>query len=73
VEERKLRLRTGADGKARLQLKGKGPLLDLRALPVPDDAAILVQLYNGADQCWSTEFGAAPQKSDGKRFKDRSD
>ena len=70
---RKLRLRTGADGKARLQLKGKGPLLDLRALPVPDDAAILVQLYNGANQCWSTEFGDAPQKSDGKRFKDLSD
>ena len=70
---RKVRLRTGADGKARLQVKGKGALLDLRALPVPADASILVQLYNGADQCWSTEFGDAPLADDAKRFKDRSD
>ena len=70
---RKLRLRSGPDRKARLLLTGKGPLLDLRALPVPDGASILVQLYNGAGQCWSTEFGAAPMKDDAKRFKDRSD
>jgi hypothetical protein len=70
---RKLRLRSGPDRKARIQLKGKGPLLELRALPVPSDAHVLVQLYNGANQCWSTEFGDAPLADDAKRFKDRSD
>jgi hypothetical protein len=70
---RKLRLRSGPDRKARLQLKGKGPLLELRALPVPSDANVLVQLYNGEGQCWSTEFGDAPLADDAKRFKDRSD
>jgi hypothetical protein len=70
---RKLRLRSGPDRKARLQLKGKGPLLELRALPVPSDANVLVQLYNGENQCWSTEFGEAPLAADARRFKDRSD
>jgi hypothetical protein len=70
---RKLRLRSGPDRKARLQLKGKGPRLELRALPVPSGANVLVQLYNGENQCWSTEFGDAPLADDAKRFKDRSD
>jgi hypothetical protein len=70
---RAIRLRTGADGKARIQVKGKGELLDLRALPMPDDAHVLVQLYNGEDRCWSTEFGIEPKKSTQRRFKDLSD
>jgi hypothetical protein len=70
---RRLRLKTGANGKSRLVLKGKGTALDLRALPVPPDAEILVQLYNGADRCWSTEFGVEPVIDTEKRYKDRSD
>jgi hypothetical protein len=70
---RKLRLRPGLDGKTRIALKGKGDLLDLRALPVPGGASVLVQLYNGLDRCWSTEFGEDPLRADGRRFKDRSD
>lgn len=70
---RKVRLRSGPDRKARVIVKGKGELLDLRALPVPATASILVQLYNGANQCWSTEFGADPLVDTEKRYKDHSD
>jgi hypothetical protein len=70
---RKLRLRPGVDGKTRIVLRGKGDLLELRALPIPEGASVLVQLYNGLDRCWSTEFGQTPVRSDGRRFRDRSD
>lgn len=70
---RKLRLRTGKNGRGRIVVKGKGPLLDLEALPMPEGASILVQLYNDEDQCWSTEFGAAPLIDTDRRYKDRSD
>jgi hypothetical protein len=70
---RNLRLRTGADGKARVALRGGGEGLGLRALPVPRDASVLVQLYNGAGQCWSTEFGQEPAQTTPRRFRDRSD
>jgi hypothetical protein len=70
---RSLRLRAGPDGKTRVALRGGGEALDLRALPVAEDAAVLVQLYNEAGQCWSTEFGQAPRKATPRRFRDRSD
>jgi len=70
---RSLRLRTGADRKARVVLRGGGEGLGLRALPIPEDAAVLVQLYNEAGQCWSTEFGQEPLQTTARRFRDRSD
>lgn len=70
---RSLRLRTGPDRKARVALRGGGEGLGLRALPIPEDAAVLVQLYNEAGQCWSTEFGQEPLQTTPRRFRDRSD
>ena len=70
---RNLRLRSGPDRKARIALRGSGEALGLRALPIPDDAAVLVQLYNDAGQCWSTEFGQEPEQATPLRFRDRSD
>jgi hypothetical protein len=70
---RKVRLRTGPDRKSRVIVKGKGELLELRTLPMPQGAHILTQLYSSAGQCWSTEFGVAPQIDSEKRYKDRSD
>jgi hypothetical protein len=70
---RRIRLRTGADGRSQVLIRGKGDLLGLEALPLPADAAILVQLHNGADRCWSTEFGQTPLEQTERRFKDRND
>jgi hypothetical protein len=70
---RKVRVRSGADRKVRMVVKGKGDLLDLRTLPIPAGGSVLVQLYNGVDRCWSTEFGVTPLLNTPKRFKDRSD
>lgn len=70
---RRIRLRTGADGKSQVLIRGKGDLLGLEALPLPADAAVLVQLHNGADRCWSTEFGQTPVEQTDRRFRDRND
>ena len=68
-----LRLRPGPERKAKIKLRGGGEALGLRALPIPPDAAVLVQLYNEAGQCWSTEFGVEPLQTTPRRFRDRSD
>ena len=70
---RRIRLRAGAAGKSGILIRGKGDLLGLEAFPLPDDAAILVQLHNGADRCWSTEFGQGEVERSDRRFKDRND
>jgi hypothetical protein len=70
---RRIRLRTGAAGRSQVLLRGKGDLLGLEALPMPADAAVLVQLHNGADRCWSAEFGAGPIEQTERRFNDLSD
>jgi hypothetical protein len=70
---RRIRLRTGAMGRSSVLIRGKGDLLGLEALPIPADASILVQLHNGADRCWSAEFGQAPVEQTDRRFKDLSD
>jgi hypothetical protein len=70
---RRVRLRTGPAGKSSVLIRGRGDLLGLEALPLPDGASLLVQLHNGADRCWSTEFGQPPFERTDRRFKDRSD
>ena len=45
------------------RVKGKGALLDLRALPVPQSATILVQLYNGADRAGAPSSAPTPSST----------
>ena len=70
---RRIRLRSGAAGRSSVLIRGKGDLLGLEALPLPADAAVLVQLHSGADRCWSAEFGLAPAELSNRRFKDWND
>ena len=53
----KLDLRIGEDGKAKLQVKGKGELLDLLPLPV-QHLPVRVQLVNRAGACWEAVYGS---------------
>lgn len=70
---RKLRVRTGADHRARAKVKSKGDLIDFPLLPFPPGTPVLAQLYNSNGTCWSNEFGAEPRKNTLKRFRDKSE
>jgi N-acetylneuraminic acid mutarotase len=67
-------LKQGADGRARIVVKGRGALL-----PLPDLAGvaspITVQLRrSGSGPCWSAQYGFPPAiRADATTFKDRAD
>ena len=67
-------LKQGADGRARIVVKGKGALL-----PLPDLASVAspltVQLRRSGDgPCWSAQYGFPPAiRADATTFKDRAD
>jgi hypothetical protein len=67
----KVTLRSGADGKSKLQAKGKGGLLALPQLPLVG-APIRAQLINGDGKCWEATY-STPSRNDGDRFKAKSD
>jgi hypothetical protein len=69
----KLSLRPGDEGRARIQLKGKGTLLAVPPLPLAQDGAVVVQLENTAGACWEATYSAPALASDAFRFKDVSD
>src|SRR5262249_11356200 len=54
----KIKLQAGADGAAKIQLKGRGGLLGLPALPI-DDFPMTVQLVNDDGVCWDATYPSA--------------
>ena len=66
----KLSLRAGADGQAKIGLKGKGGNLRLSAPPFA--SGVTVQLKSEAGICWQADYGA-PSVNGGGRFSARSD
>jgi hypothetical protein len=67
----KVTLRSGGDGKAKVQAKGKGGLLSLPALPLVG-TPIRAQLVNGDGKCWEATY-SNPSRNDSDRFKAKSD
>jgi len=65
-------VRSGAAGKARMVLKGKGEPLGLPALPIAS-LPLTVQLANGVGTCWSAVFAGDIRQNDGDGFKAKSD
>jgi hypothetical protein len=72
-----VKLKSGADGKAKVLVKGKGG-----NVPVPtpvgpglfaQDTAVIVQLVNSDGTCWEADFSAPATGNDSKGFKDMSD
>ena len=70
---RDILLKTGQDGKASVKVKGRGSRLDLPALPITQDSAIIVQLSNDVGTCWSDRYSAPAKVNDGAQFKDKGD
>jgi hypothetical protein len=68
---RRIRLRAGEEGKSRVRVQGKGPGLELPALPLAEDEALVVQLHNGIGRCWEASFDAAPRANTPTLFRSR--
>ncbi len=65
-----LTLKAGVDGKAQIQVKGKGASL---AIPTTFSAPLTVQVRNVASgQCWSATYSLPFDKYDGIKFKDKA-
>jgi len=70
---RKLILRAGAPGQAKIVLKGKGGNLPLPPMPLAQDPVVTVQVANTVGSCWEAIYSAPAIKTDLQRFKDRGD
>lgn len=69
-----LQLKAGADGKAQIQLKGKGVDLETPVLGNALVGPVTVQLKRGHDTiCWEATYGMPFKKNDGTSFKAKSD
>ena len=69
---RKLSIKGGDAGEARILVQGKGPALAVGALPLmPDDGVARVQIRN-EEACWEANFSSANQ-NDSSKFTARND
>jgi Dictyostelium (slime mold) repeat len=63
-------LKFGPDQKAKILVKGKGPMLAMPPLPLTPK--VTVQLHNDAGVCWEAQY-STPKKNETQQFKGRAD
>ncbi len=68
-----LKLRPGAEGKAKVLVKGKGSNLGVANLGFLESATITVQLHAASGACFGASYSAEFIKNDSAQFKDKSD
>jgi hypothetical protein len=68
---RKIVLKPGAQGKAKVIVKGKGEQLALPGLPLAQDSQVHVQLKSSTGTCWGAAYATPPVKNDLEQFKDK--
>ncbi len=66
----RLKLRAGVDGKAKIQLQGRGGHLDLQPLAVIQP--VTAQLKRSTGLCWEGVYSAPAQRDDTTQFKDKA-
>ncbi len=70
---KKARLAAGAEGKAKLSLKSKGPFVAPPRLPLAQSPSVVVQLYNlDTGTCWSASYSTS-DRNEPEQFKASSD
>jgi hypothetical protein len=62
-----IRLKAGADGRAKIRVVGKGEHLGLTSLPLPLPISVQLRADNGT--CWEAHYSAAGVKQDERRFR----
>ena len=72
---KRITLKSGIAGKAKIIVKGGGDALDTPPLPLAQDPQVVVQLKNTfhGGRCWESRFSGPPTKNDASQFKDRGD
>jgi len=72
---KKITLKSGAAGKAKIIIKGGGVELDTPPLPLAQDPQVIVQLKNTfqAGRCWEARYSPPAKQNDTVQFKDRGD
>ena len=68
-----VRLRPGAEGKAKLKAKAKGGHFDLGGLGLDSAAVVTARLKGPGAACYGFELAAPFSKNDATRFSDKSD
>jgi cysteine-rich repeat protein len=69
-----LKIQSGASGKAQIQMKAKGVLVETPAFGPSTGGPVVVQLIQSSSAvCWQSVFHAPFKKSDGVTFNDASD
>lgn len=68
---RKIRLRAGPAGEARVRVQGRGAALALPALPLDGADSLVVQLHNGLGTCWEASFDGAPRVNTPNVYRNR--
>lgn len=63
-------LKEGGDGQAKITLRARGELLN-PPLPLLQQNRVIVQLRNGASECWEVEYNGPAQTNEPDRFIDR--
>ncbi len=72
---KKITLKSGTAGKAKIIFKGGGALLDTPPLPLDQDPQVVVQVKNTSldGRCWEARFSPPTKKNDASQFKDKGD
>src|SRR5262249_4942194 len=65
-------LKAGVDGKAKIQVQGRGGFLGMPSLAGLTQP-VTVQLQNSTGVCWESVFNAPPTVQSASQFKDRAD
>ena len=66
-----LKLKTGVNGKAQIQIKGRGDNLPMPTLPFTQP--VRAQLLSSDGVCWEATFSAPASKNVAEQFKDKGD
>jgi len=67
----KVVLKEGADGRARILVKGRGQCLRMSSLPLSQDGTVTVQFSNGT-ACWEARYSTSDENGT-TRFKAKAD
>lgn len=72
---KKIILKPGGAGKAKIVVSGGGTALPVPPLPLAQDPQVIVQLKNtvAGGRCWESRFSGPATKNDPGQFKDRGD
>jgi len=66
-------LKPGADGRASIQLRARGPGIGLPALPLAPYDQVVAQLRSGDGSCWSAAYATPALTNSARRFVDDND